>query len=127
MAIPGVPGDAPEPELDEDDLRLAEKDLLCAVDDGLEARPAEAVHGQRGRLDGEARLEADVPGAVDRVGAGLHHIADDHVSDGSLVDGALLERPLRRGSGEIGRGHSLEGAGHGAERGSLGGHDDDGF
>ena len=63
----------------EHQLGAAEHDLLCALRDRLEAGAAEAVHGQRGRLDRQPRLEADVAGEVDRVGGGLLDVAEDDV------------------------------------------------
>ncbi len=99
--------------------------LLDAVDDRLESRAAEAVHGERGRRDREARFQPDVARAVDRVRARLHHVADDDVADRVCRDLRLSERGLRRDDGEVGRGDVLEGALHGAERGAFGADDDD--
>ena len=92
----------------EGDPRLAEADHLHRGDDGLDAGAAEPVHGERGHLDGQPRLEADVAGAVDRVARGLQGVAHDHVVDPRR----LHARPLERGAGRVGaqlqRGHVLE-------------------
>ena len=60
---------------------FAELDHLRAADRRLDAGAAQAVDRQRRHLDRHARLEPDVPRAVDRVGAGLQHVAEDDVVD----------------------------------------------
>ena len=52
---------------------------------------AEPVHGERRRLDREARAEADVAREVDGVGGGLEDVAEDDVADGGRVDAGPVE------------------------------------
>jgi hypothetical protein len=66
----------------EHDVRLAGEDLLGGADDGLEARAAQAVEGERGHRDRHAGAQADVAGEVDGVVAGLEHVAVDDLIEG---------------------------------------------
>ena len=52
---------------------------MRGLDDGLEPRTAEPVHGERRHFDGKPGLEPDVPGEVDGVGGGLQGVAEYHV------------------------------------------------
>ena len=82
----------------EHDLRLAQQNLVRALDDRLEAGAAEPVDGDRRRLDRQARAQADVAREVDGVGGGLEHVAEDDVVDGGRVDPGPVEGgPRRRG------------------------------
>ena len=76
----------------EDDIRLAKQNAVGALDDRLEARPAESVHGDGRRLDREARAEADVAREIDGVGRGLENVAEDDVTHGARVDPGTVER-----------------------------------
>ena len=68
---------------------------------------------------------ADVARAIDGVGARLDDVANDDVPEFHGVSTALRDGGLGRVHGKVGRGEALEGAVHGAERGALGGDDDD--
>jgi hypothetical protein len=103
-------------------LGLAEEELLGAVDDGLKARAAEAVDGERGHGDGQPALEAHVARAVDRVGGGLLDVAEDHVAESLFGgDAGVREGGLGGVHGEVRGAHALERARDGAERGAAGG------
>jgi hypothetical protein len=84
--------------------------------DGLEAGPAEPVHGDGARLDPEARLEGHVPGAVDGVRPGLEGVADHAVVEKRGGDAALFDRGARGVGGQVHRGHAAEGAVPGGAR-----------
>ena len=71
--------------------RLAEQDLLGALDDRLEAGAAEPVDRERRGLDREAGAEADVAREVDGVGGGLEDVAEDDVVDGGGLDAGAVE------------------------------------
>ena len=64
---------------------------MRALDDGLEARPAEPVHGDGRRFDREARAETDVAREVGGVGGGLEDVAEDDVAHGGRLDTGPLE------------------------------------
>ena len=111
------------------DVGVSEKDLLGAVDDGLESGAAETVHDQGGGLHSQAALEGHVAGQVGRVRAG----GGEHVADARGVH-ALWGQVLCRGdggvggqNGEVGGGVGLEGAAERAEGRALGRHHKDGL
>ena len=83
------------------DVRLAQQNLLRALDDGFETGTAEPVHGDRGSLDGEARLESDVPRHVDGVGTGLQRVAEDDMIDLAWFHLGPLECRLRGDDAEV--------------------------
>lgn len=67
----------------EDDVGVADADLLHGIDEALEARAAEPVDGQRRRRDGQAGLVADVPGEVGgRVVRRMHVAVDGRIDLG---------------------------------------------
>jgi len=71
--------------------------ILRRVHDRLDPGAAQPVDEQRGHLDGHARLEADVARRVDRVGARLHHVTEDHVVDPAGLHARPFEtRPSRQ-------------------------------
>lgn len=52
-------------------VAVAEEDVLSAVDDGLEAAAAEAVHGERGNVHWHTAAQADVARAEEKVGTNM--------------------------------------------------------
>ena len=71
-----------------------------------------------GHFDGHARLERDVPGAVDRVGAGMQDVAEDDVIDHLRLHAGPLHRRARRNRAEIDRRDVLQLAGVVGHRGA---------
>jgi hypothetical protein len=65
------------------------------ADRRLQSRSAQAVDGERRHFDRHAGLQADVTRAVERVAAGLHHVAEHDVIDPGGID----LRALHRGAG----------------------------
>ena len=93
----------------------SEQDLLRAVDHRLDARAAQAVHGERRHLDRHAGLQADVARAVDarrRCSAARCRRPRDR---STRAGPGAFERRLRRDRAEVDRRHVLE-------RADMGGH-----
>src|SRR5207237_6903043 len=86
----------------EDELRLAELDLLRSEEDRLQARAAEPIHGQRGRFLWYARLQADMARKIHGVAGRLEDVAEDDLIDLLRIDLGFLERALRRDDPEVG-------------------------
>ncbi len=103
----------------EGEARLAQADHLGGRDHGLDPRAAQAIHGQRGHLDGQAGLQPDVPGAVDRIAGGLQGVAHDDGIDPARLRSCALERGRGRFRAQFDGGDVLERAhvlGHGRAR-----------
>ena len=100
-------------------LAVARQHLQRRVDDGLEARAAEPVDGERGHVLRQARLQPDVAGEIDGVGAGLHHVAEDDVVDLLRLDPGLLDGGLSGVDREVGGGDVFQRASVGAKRRAL--------
>src|SRR5438477_1507994 len=88
----------------EDELGLAELDLLRRENDRLQAGPAETVDGEGRCLLRYARLEAYVSREVNRIARGLKDVAEDDLVDLLRIDLGLFERALRGDDAEVGRG-----------------------
>jgi hypothetical protein len=110
----------------EDHRALAQEQAVRALHKRLEARAAEAVHGDRRGGHRGADLEADVPGEVDRVGARLHDVAEDDVVNVLSVYPSLGQGGLGGDDAQLRRAHVGERAVEGAEGGALGAEEDDG-
>ena len=85
----------------EHEARLAELDHLRAADRRLNARSAQPVDGQGRNVNGHTGLQRDVTRTVDRVGAGLEHVADDGVIDPFRLDAGFLKRAARSDRSEL--------------------------
>jgi hypothetical protein len=78
----------------QDDLRFAQHDLLCRLNDRLEAGPAKPVDRECRGFNRQAGTKPDVTREVRSVGRGLKHVAEDHMIHGvgryvGAGDGAL--------------------------------------
>ncbi len=111
----------------EDEVRLAELDLLRAKQDRLQARAAEPVDREGGGLLRHAGREADVPREVHGVAARLEDVAEDDLVDLVGRDLRALERALRGDDAEVGGGGVAQRAAVGAEGGARAAQDDDVF
>ena len=74
----------------------ASPSLMCCarLHDRLEAGAAEPVDRERGRLDRATGAEPDVAREVDRVGRGLHDVAEDDVTDVAGSEARPLDRAV---------------------------------
>jgi hypothetical protein len=96
---------------------IAERDLLRRRDDGLRARAADPVDGQRRRRHRQPRMDRGLTGRI-HLGAGLHDIAHDDCFH--LVEAKLCTRDggVDRHRAEIGSRYVLQAAAKGANRGA---------
>src|SRR6202158_3463980 len=99
----------------EDELGLAELDLLRSEKDRLEARSAETIDRQRRDFLRHAGLEADVTRQVDGAARCLQHVAEYAVIYLPRVALRALERGLRRDHAEVRRGRVAQTAAERAE------------
>ena len=109
----------------DDDVELAGPDELVGQRDRVEAGQADLVDRQRGHVHRDAALDRGLAGG-DLAGAGLEHLAHDHVLDLVGRDARALERGLDRDAAEVGGGEVLERAEQPAHRGARSGDDDRG-
>ncbi len=84
-------------------LRLAERELVGRLQDGLETRGAQPLHQQRRHADRHARVEADVARKKERVEARLRHRGRHHGVDLLRAHARGLQRLARRLDAEVGR------------------------
>ncbi len=75
-------------------VRFAQLDHLRRIDDGLHARSAQPVHGERRRLDRQSRAQGHMPGAIEGVTRSLLRVAEDGVVEflgikSGALDGAF--------------------------------------
>ncbi len=99
---------------------------LRRADDGLQARAAQAVDVEGGRLDGAAGVDGGHAGEVGVLGVGGDHVAHHHMAHGVGRDAGARDGGLHGGGGELGVGHVLQAAAEGAD-GGAGGADDEDF
>ena len=85
----------------EHDVRFAELDELRAVDGGLDAGAAKAIHRERRHLDRQPRPEAHVTRAVDGVRASLHDVAEHYMIDRVGLHTRPLHRRARRDGAQL--------------------------
>jgi hypothetical protein len=102
-----------------------QRERLRGRENRLQARAAEPVEGEGRNVDRQSSAQAHVTGKIDRVGAGLHHVAEDDFVDLLLGHPTARDRGLGGGDGEIGRGQFGEHAAEVSERGPGAGDDDD--
>jgi hypothetical protein len=76
-------------------LRFAEQDALCPLGNGFDAGTAEPVHRDGRGGDGQTRFERHVARAIERVGAGLHHVAENGVVEFRRVRARAAHRFAR--------------------------------
>jgi hypothetical protein len=88
--------------------RIAHDQHVGRVDHALNARSADAVHGQRGRRHRDARLERRVTSAVMRVDGRLHGVAHDDVIHGVGLHSRVFESGTNRVTSEVGGRQVLE-------------------
>ena len=70
-------------------MRDSPSAICCAAwTHGLEAGPAEPIHGERGCLDAATGAKAGMPREIDCVSRGLLRVADDHMIDVAGGDAA---------------------------------------
>jgi len=84
------------------DAGLAEQHHLRSAHDRLDARAAQTVHRECGHVHGDARLDRGLAGR-DLPGAGLQHLAHDHVLDLVAADSGTVEGGLDREAAEVGK------------------------
>ena len=101
------------------DIGLAEQDLLGALHDRLEARPAQPVHGQGGPVLRYPRAQGDVPGEMDGVRRGLQSVAEEGVIHPVRRDSRRLHGRHAAHHAEVGRGEVLQRAPERAESRAL--------
>ncbi len=68
------------------DIDVAQQDVLRGRDDRLQARAAQAVHGEAGRSDGKAGLDGGHARDVHVARFAVHDVAEHHVADARRVD-----------------------------------------
>ncbi len=112
----------------EDEFRFAEKNSLRGLADRLDARTAQAIDRDGGRFFGQAGFQSHVARTVERVRAGLHDVAENHVVEIGRIGSGAANRFASGGSAEIDCGGGVERAhvaGH--WRASPGKNDDVGY
>ncbi len=87
----------------EHDVGFLKLHVLSRGDHRLDTRSAEPIHGQRGHMNRQARLEPHMTRAVVRVDAALLDVAEDDVVHPRGLDGGALERRARCRGAEIDR------------------------
>ena len=109
----------------ERDARLAQLNQLRAADRRLQSGSTQAVDGERRHFDRHAGLQADMTRAVERVAAGLHHVAEDDVIDPGGIDVGALHRGAGGDHAEVDRGEILQRADELAHRRARAAEDED--
>jgi hypothetical protein len=89
-------------------------------DDGLQARAAQAVDVEGGRLDGAARVDGGHAAQVRVLGVGGDHVAHDHMAHGVGRQARALDGRFDGGGGELGVGNVFQRAAEGADGGAGG-------
>ena len=91
---------------------------LCGS--GLQARAAQAVDVEGGRLDGAAGVDGGHAAQVGVLGVGGDHVAHDHMAHGVGRQARAGDGCLHGGGCELGVGHVFEAAAKGADGGAGG-------
>ena len=104
---------------------VTRRDDLRRGDDRLQPAAAEAVHGQRGRFDGESGAHARDAREVHVARLGVDHVAEDDVPDFGRLDAGALHGFGDARRCEIHERLILEGAAVAADRGPDAAQEDD--
>jgi hypothetical protein len=89
-------------------LSIPPVSTMPAAHRGLNAGTAEPIDGQRRHFDRHAGLQRDVPCPINRIAAGLQHVAHDGVVHPLRFDAGFLKRRTRRDGTEFECGNVLQ-------------------
>jgi len=100
------------------DVCVAQQDGLAGADDGLQARAAQAVDVEGGRLDGAAAVDGRHAREVRVLGVGGDDVAHDHMAHGLGRHAGARQRLLDHQRAEIDGGGVLQRAAKGSDGGA---------
>ena len=107
----------------DDDVALTGTNQLVGERDGVDARQADLVDGDRRYVHRDAALDCRLASRA-LTGPGLEHLAHDHVVDSRRIDTRLGERGFDGDTAQIGGGLVLQAPEQAPDRGAGPGHDD---